>query len=505
MGEGPPEDDDELHEPDAKDRKDPIAGASVRGVMSVSALVVILTALITLFLGYPIIDHFARDHSRDKVGLGNLVNSTGQIPDVQALLIDPDTPSESHSRTGFDGKQYDLVFSDEFNKDGRSFRTGDDPFWEAVNASYSSSLLYDPAQVTTKAGHLAISAEKYGSKYKSAMLQSWNKLCFTTGYIELAVSLPGSSSSTGLAWLLGNLARAGYPATTEGTSLYSYNTCDASAAAGSSLKGQKLSACTCPGEDHPGPSPAQGRGAPQINVFDGHAATHGAVAQSALFAPYSAGSNYSASAVEITDSTKTSLSALKGSTAAQVLSAETTVDPSVYTGSGGSAFGVFGFEYWSDPAAPADGYISWIAGGEKVFTVRAPAVGADPASGVGQRLISEEPMVRFLQFFVPPWHTETFQTDATSLPAQLLIDYVRVYQRTGSTNLGCSTSSYPTADYIEKHSNAYTDPTYTSWSSAGYAFPKSSLVRVISWRLPFAFDYVSMTLTRFLSIQGGGC
>jgi len=103
--------------------------------------------------------------------------------------------------------------------------------------------------------------------------------------------------------------------------------------------------------------------------------------------------------------------------------------------------------------------------------VRAPAVGADPATGVSQRLISEEPMSIVLNLAL----SETFQTDETTLPAQLLIDYVRVYQRTGSTNLGCSTSNYPTADYIEKHHNAYTDPSYTSWSGAGYAFPKSSL------------------------------
>jgi len=29
-----------------------------------------------------------------------------------------------------------LVFSDEFNKEGRSFYPGDDPFWEAVDLHY---------------------------------------------------------------------------------------------------------------------------------------------------------------------------------------------------------------------------------------------------------------------------------------------------------------------------------------------------------------------------------
>lgn len=34
----------------------------------------------------------------------------------------------------------------------------------------------------------------------------------------------------------------------------------------SSLPGQKLSACTCPGSDHPGPSVSIGRGVPEIDM-----------------------------------------------------------------------------------------------------------------------------------------------------------------------------------------------------------------------------------------------
>ena len=32
--------------------------------------------------------------------------------------------------------QLQLVFSDEFNTDGRTFYPGDDPFWEAVDLHY---------------------------------------------------------------------------------------------------------------------------------------------------------------------------------------------------------------------------------------------------------------------------------------------------------------------------------------------------------------------------------
>lgn len=40
------------------------------------------------------------------------------------------------------------------------------------------------------------------------MLQSWNKFCFTTGILEVSVSLPGSASAPGFwpgVWTMGNL------------------------------------------------------------------------------------------------------------------------------------------------------------------------------------------------------------------------------------------------------------------------------------------------------------
>lgn len=74
--------------------------------------------------------------------------------------------------------------------------------------------------------------------YQGGMLQSWNKLCFTGGYIEVSVSLPGTPQISGFwpgeygyesqtydlrlismlagVWTMGNLGRPGYGATTEG-------------------------------------------------------------------------------------------------------------------------------------------------------------------------------------------------------------------------------------------------------------------------------------------------
>jgi hypothetical protein len=42
-----------------------------------------------------------------------------------------------------------------------------------------------------------------------------------------------------------------------------------------------------------------------------------------------------------------------------------------------------------------------------------------------------------------------------TFPSEMLVDYVRVYQRAGQTNIGCDPPDYPTADYINRHYNAY--------------------------------------------------
>jgi hypothetical protein len=40
------------------------------------------------------------------------------------------------SKTSHDGEKLNLVFSDEFNKDGRTFYEGDDPYFQAMDIWY---------------------------------------------------------------------------------------------------------------------------------------------------------------------------------------------------------------------------------------------------------------------------------------------------------------------------------------------------------------------------------
>ena len=52
-------------------------------------------------------------------------------------MIDVDTPMEARTLKAFQsGADMELVFSDEFNREGRSFYPGDDPYWEAVDLNY---------------------------------------------------------------------------------------------------------------------------------------------------------------------------------------------------------------------------------------------------------------------------------------------------------------------------------------------------------------------------------
>lgn len=132
-----PEADDDLHDPGpmmprkGADRmimeSKALAGRTVfwssRGWLNAIGLLILAVTLVTLFAGYPIISYFVR-HPFGTLGGFNLggINASGQVPEIQGFrgLIDVDTPQSAMTKTGADGKLYQLVFSDEFNQDGRT-------------------------------------------------------------------------------------------------------------------------------------------------------------------------------------------------------------------------------------------------------------------------------------------------------------------------------------------------------------------------------------------------
>jgi beta-glucanase (GH16 family) len=180
--------------------------------------------------------------------------------------------------------------SDEFNVPNRTFKDGHDPVWTALDKSdddsssagggsqhfYNSSFI-----TTTQDGRLKITAiagktewDRYDhlnktwkhqtSYFKSGMLQSWEKFCFTGGIVEVDVQLPGDPYIGGIwpaVWMLGNLGRATYEASTNNVWPWSFDTCDRKL-----QPAQAISACNA--ENHYGMHPHQGRGATEIDIVE---------------------------------------------------------------------------------------------------------------------------------------------------------------------------------------------------------------------------------------------
>ncbi|CAE6417346.1 unnamed protein product [Rhizoctonia solani] len=520
------EPDDDLHNPEAQwDDKHDRGSVSMRGVLNVGCLAVLITSVLVLFAGYPLIDYFTNPQA-STLGAYNLggINASGQVPELPSHrgLVDADTPKSAYTRKSLsDGTTYELVFSDEFNVEGRSFYAGDDPYWEALDLHYWSTNnleWYDPAQVTTTGGSLRIelsAKHEHGLNYTGGMLSSWNKFCFTGGYIEANVSLPGSSKTYGLwpaVWTMGNLGRAGYGASLEGTWPYTYDSCDVGTLANqtdpatngpaaahtggvssskgemSYLPGQRLSACTCTSESdgsdgqkmvHPGPKRNDryvGRSAPEIDVLEAQVDQHtlvGAVSQSGQWAPFNAAFVWDNSSTNlvISDPASSKLNTFIGNEWQQTTSVVTNTNQNCYTQTGG-CFSTYGFEY----KPGNDGYIQWANDGKMVWEVKAAGMGADSKTMIGQRPVSQEPMY-ILANLGMSYNFGPIDFGHLVFPAYMLVDYIRVYQPANQRNIGCDPPDYPTAEYINTYIEAYTNPNLTTWvGDYKQRMPKNRLI-----------------------------
>jgi len=111
---------------------------SLRGIANLGCLFILAAAIVGLFAGYPILSHFLTKRLTN-LGAFNLggINATGQVMQTMFALIDPDTPADAQTHKSVeDGTDWQLVFSDEFNVEGRTFYPGDDPFWETADLHY---------------------------------------------------------------------------------------------------------------------------------------------------------------------------------------------------------------------------------------------------------------------------------------------------------------------------------------------------------------------------------
>lgn len=210
---------------------------------------------------------------------------------TMAGWVDPDSPAivrSTFALTEGDDRLYTLVFSDEFEQEGRTFRDGEDPRWTAV---HKNDITNNPLHYyshdnirTGQGGKLVLTTEiepKNFSEYnpvlktnenqykeiKSGMLQSWNKFCFTGGIVEFRATLPGKPRTAGLwpaIWMLGNLARATYINSTENLWPFSTNVCDERTRYSQLVN-------SCPGTNDAGyglGDEHRGRGAPEIDILE---------------------------------------------------------------------------------------------------------------------------------------------------------------------------------------------------------------------------------------------
>ncbi|EDR01855.1 glycoside hydrolase family 16 protein, partial [Laccaria bicolor S238N-H82] len=521
------EPDDYLHTPDPHhlDSKHTTDFFSVRAMMNVGGMFATCVALLALFLIYPISMHFTI-HQQGKFGGFNLggINASGQVPSMPGNwgLIDLDTPPNLYTKPSYHdpSQTLQLVFSDEFNTDGRTFYPGDDPYWEAVDLHYwqTKNLEWnDPAAITTSNGSLLITLSEqqtHGLDFQGGLLSTWNKFCFTGGLFETSVQLPGANNIVGLwpaIWALGNLGRAGYGATLEGLWPYSYDACDVGTAPNQTLNGlplaaltsgdqkyfngslsylpgQRLSRCTCSGESHPGPTHSDGtfvgRSAPEIDVFEATVSVVlgtplvGKVSQSNQWAPFNNGyawANTSQNMI-IPNTTGTELNSYVGGVTQQSTSGLTITDQGCYELEDG-CFSKYGFEYKPGPHFRFDSaYITWISNSTVSWTIMAAGMDADTTVEISARPVPQEPMYLIANLGLSNGFG-TVDLEHLTFPTTMRIDWIRVYQPTNAINVGCDPVNFPTEAYINQYIEAYTNPNLTTWrDDYKQPWPKNSFV-----------------------------
>ncbi|EJF66762.1 glycoside hydrolase family 16 protein [Dichomitus squalens LYAD-421 SS1] len=486
--------------------------------MNLSCIIILGAGIIALCVGYPLITYFAKSPQSTLGGFGlGGINASGQVPDIPGIrgLIDRDTPQEARTRVDHvTGQTWQLVFSDEFDQEGRTFYPGDDPYWEAVDLHYWATdnlEWYDPKAITTRNGSLDITLteeQNHGLNYTGGMMATWNKFCFTGGLVEVSVVLPGSNNVKGLwpaIWAMGNLGRAGYGASLDGMWPYTYDACDIGTVANqtfngqpvaatvdndrdydgalSYLPGQRLSRCTCPGESHPGPVHSNGecvgRSAPEIDMFEAQigGTPEGAaagVSQSGQWAPFNINYvwNNSSDNLIIANASKSVLNSYKGGIYQQATSVITATNQEGYE-LNGRQYSVYAFQY---KPGFGDAYIAWITDGQLAWALRQPGMGPDAVAEISDRPVPQEPMYLIMNLGISKKFGDV-DFAHIQFPTRMRVDYVRVYQDPSAINIGCNPPDFPTAAYIEECVEAYNNPNLTTWvDDYKRQFPKNKFL-----------------------------
>lgn len=168
------EDDDEMHMPhwddDIKLKPHWKDHFTKENISSTIGMLFMILGLLTIFIILPVISFTGTNLLSNSYetpldqmpGAWNQLDKTSWayvndkkyslLKNIRTGLIDPDTPSSAKTRKDVNGDTMNLVFSDEFNEQNRTFYPGDDPFWFAPDFWYGATMdleWYDPDAVNT--------------------------------------------------------------------------------------------------------------------------------------------------------------------------------------------------------------------------------------------------------------------------------------------------------------------------------------------------------------------
>jgi len=426
----------------------------------------------------------------------------------ECCWCDSTTPKSAYTITDSEAKAHTLVFSDEFNTPGRKFANGEDPKWTALeigDTSNQGAAFYLPSQamiaddlgesslliLTENASHTGDSPT--GEKgifmpFRSAMLQSWNKFCFTGGIVEFRARQPRGAGYWPALWLFGNLGRAVYQDSNTGLWPWSYDQCDPDLKLPPTDPTQRISACDSHDLETDGLHAYQGRGATELDVLEG-AVTNGGT------------NSYVVGSLQLSPGVPPFFRP-------PLFDFPTKSGPGAwYNGLSfgppieGLASGGFPNNGWYGPPWGADcptgcpdalsggfvelddldtrywtyrlewktgpnGHLAWYYDGAFVWAMAADAFGeysvCSDRNGVKEcsrtpaRQIPEEPMSIVMNTAIGSWNGGKSALDGKHWPAKFFVDYVRVWQET--ENVGCNPPNYPTKKYIDNHALWYGEP-----------------------------------------------
>ncbi|EGZ29222.1 hypothetical protein PHYSODRAFT_246288 [Phytophthora sojae] len=186
--------------------------------------------------------------------------------------VDPDTPSNRQTYTTSRGDTWTLTMSDEFNTAGRSFDAGDDHLWTALEKAdgVNSALeVYSKNMTGTECDNDGRCYFYINTTDEVIEETVWNNYISPPGYETCtsttvrAANIDYYPTWPGI-WLMGNLGRAIFSASTSRIWSFTYDECNETIF---SSQNQRISAC----DDDPGSglNANQGRGAPETDILEG--------------------------------------------------------------------------------------------------------------------------------------------------------------------------------------------------------------------------------------------